>query len=171
MVPCTSDLIIDLIISKNWRVLNTYIIVSSEMPGNTKGSHVLVVRDPGQNKLKDVSGKMQQQSSNISLWLARDSGGPMWPCIFRADTHQPSWLHMREQQLTIQGFCTFLYSFFKDVIVWDLGLAKKRSSFFVVCKLKEVSQSMVPLVISRRLKQANTVREVFGVDELGEQLN
>ena len=47
------------------------------MPGNTKGSHVLVVRDPGQNKLKDVSGKMQQQSSNISLWLARDSGGPM----------------------------------------------------------------------------------------------
>ena len=47
------------------------------MPGNTRDSHVLVVRDPGQNKLKDVSGKMQQQSSNISLCLARDSGGPM----------------------------------------------------------------------------------------------
>lgn len=30
---------------------------------------------------------------------------------------------------------------------------------------------MVPLVISRRLNQENTVREVFGVDELGEQLN
>ena len=30
---------------------------------------------------------------------------------------------------------------------------------------------MVPLVISRRLNQANTVREVFGADELGEQLN
>ena len=29
------------------------------------------------NKLKDVSGKMQQQSSNIFLCLARDSGGPM----------------------------------------------------------------------------------------------
>ena len=37
----------------------TYIIVSGEMPGNTTGSHVLVVRDPGQNKLKEVSGKMQ----------------------------------------------------------------------------------------------------------------
>lgn len=60
------------------------------MPGNTKGSHVLVVRDPGQNKLKEVSGKMQQQSSNISFWLARDSGGPKRPCIFRADTHQSS---------------------------------------------------------------------------------
>ena len=30
---------------------------------------------------------------------------------------------------------------------------------------------MVPLVISRRLNQGNTVREVFGVDELGEQLS
>ena len=78
---------------------------------------------------------------------------------------------MREQQQTIQGQSTFLYSFFTDEIVRDLGLAKKRSSFFVVCKLKEVSQSMVPLVISRRLNQANTVREVFGVDELGEQLS
>ena len=30
---------------------------------------------------------------------------------------------------------------------------------------------MVPLVNSRKLTQADTVREVFGVDELGEQLN
>ena len=30
---------------------------------------------------------------------------------------------------------------------------------------------MVPLVISRRLNQANTVREVIGVNELGEQLS
>ena len=30
---------------------------------------------------------------------------------------------------------------------------------------------MVPSVISRSLNQANTVRKVFGVDELGEQLN
>lgn len=166
MVPnCKSDLI-----SKNWRVLNTYIIVSSEMPGNTTGSHVLVVKDPAQNKLKEVSGKMQQQPSNNFLactwrwWADVALHFPPRHASIKLTTN--AWTTINNS-----GALHILVFIFQRCSVWDLGLAKKRSSFFVVCKLKEVSQSMVPLVNSRKLTQADTVREVFGVDELGEQLN
>lgn len=165
MVPCKSDLI-----SKNWRVLNTYIIVSSEMPGNTTGSHVLVVRDPAQNKLKEVSGKMQQQPSNNFLACT-------WRWWADVALHFPP--RHASTKLTTNAWTTINNSGALRILVFIfqrcncMRSGASKEEIFVLCclQIKRGFKLNGSLSQFQKVNPSWNCQRVFGVDELGEQLN